>query len=57
MAKKKKASQPAAASSASAPATAATPQAFGSETYCSKCGGNVNFNGCADAECPVTAKK
>ena len=27
--------------------------AYGSETFCQKCGGNVNFNGCAEKECPV----
>ena len=31
----------------------ATAPAFGHEVYCSRCCGMVNFNGCADAHCPV----
>jgi hypothetical protein len=33
-----------------------TALAFGSEKFCQKCGGNVNFNGCALEDCPVASQ-
>lgn len=33
------------------------PVSYGSEVHCSKCQGMVNFNGCAEADCPIRTKK